>query len=199
MTYNDPYELKIVMVGDTAVGKTSIVIRELRDRFEDISIPTLGASYESKVISHNGKYIRIQIWDTAGQERFRSMIPIYYRAGDAAIICYDVTEKMSYDNVDRWKATFLENAPPNIIYFLVGNKIDCQENRKVSYQQGEDKAKEINANFFEVSAKTGSNVKELFEAICAKCLEQRDNLNLLKERQKVNLNNHNDQSKKGCC
>ena len=185
------------MVGDTAVGKTSIVLRELHDRFEETAYPTLGASYESKVISYNGKYIRIQIWDTAGQERFRAMTPIYYRAADAAIICYDVTDKPSYDSLNNWKATFLENAPPNIIYFLVGNKIDRQEDRKVSYQQGEDQAKEISAHFFEVSAKTGSNVKELFEAICAKCLEQRDNL--LREQQNLNLKNHSDQSKQGCC
>ncbi|OHT11769.1 small GTP-binding protein [Tritrichomonas foetus] len=158
-------EMKIVLIGDTNVGKTCIVKRATIGSFDEDSMPTLGASYTSKLIPVDDKEIRLQIWDTAGQERYRGMTPMYYRGAHAALIIYSITDESTFLEVDSWLTSLKDNASQNVMLFLAGNKIDNDDQRQVSPESGQAKATEIGAYFFEVSAKTGNGVEEMFQLI----------------------------------
>ena len=159
----EPKELKIVLVGHTNVGKTCIVRQATTGVFSEDSAPTLGASYVSKLTNVNGTDVRLQIWDTAGQERYKGMTPMYYRGAQTALIVYSVTDTESFESVDGWLSSLRENAEPNITLFLLANKCDCE--RTVSREQGVEKAKQMGAHFYEVSAKTGDGIDDVFNDI----------------------------------
>ena len=161
----EPKELKIVLVGHTNVGKTCIVRQATTGVFSEDSAPTLGASYVSKVTNVNGTDVRLQIWDTAGQERYKGMTPMYYRGAQTALIVYSVTDTESFESVDGWLSSLKENAEPNITLFLLANKCDCESERTVTTEQGQEKAKQMDAHFYEVSAKTGNGIEEVFSDI----------------------------------
>lgn len=157
-------EIKIVLVGNTSVGKTCIVKQETTKTFSENTVSTLGASFVSEVKTINDFEVRLQIWDTAGQERYRGMTPMYYRNAQAAIVCYAVDDLTSFEGVDSWVDSIKNNAEPDTIIFLVANKIDLP-NRQISDQDGKQRAESINASYYEVSAKTGRGVEELFTDI----------------------------------
>ena len=161
----EPKELKIVLVGHTNVGKTCIVRQATTGVFSEDSAPTLGASYVSKLTNVNGTDVRLQIWDTAGQERYKGMTPMYYRGAQTALIVYSVTDSESFDSVDSWLTSLRENAEPNIILFLLANKCDMESERVITTEQGQEKAKQMDAHFYEVSAKTGNGIEEVFSDI----------------------------------
>ena len=157
-------EIKIVLVGNTSVGKTCIVKQETTKTFSENTVSTLGASFVSEIKTINDCEVRLQIWDTAGQERYRGMTPMYYRNAQAAIVCYAVDDLTSFEGVDSWVDSIKNNAEPDTIIFLVANKIDLP-NRQISDQDGKQRAESINASYYEVSAKTGRGVEELFTDI----------------------------------
>lgn len=157
-------ELKCVLIGNTNVGKTCIVHRATTGVFEESST-TLGASYSAKTEMFDNRYFRLQIWDTAGQEKYRGMTPMYYHNAHVAMIVYSITNTESFEAVDSWFKSLRNNADPDIIIFLVGNKVDLDNERAVSAELGEKKAKEFGAEFCEVSAKTGFGIADLFSLI----------------------------------
>ena len=166
-------ELKLVLIGNANVGKTCVVKKATTSSFTEDSVPTLGASYVSKLVTCGKTDVRLQIWDTAGQERYRGMTPMYFRGAHAAIIMYSLTDSDSFASIDTWVGSLRDNADPNIIMFLVGNKQDlAAEARVVTTASGEAKAAEIKAEFAEVSAKTGYGVDDLFMNITRKYVEQ---------------------------
>jgi small GTP-binding protein len=158
--------LKIVLVGDTKVGKSCILTRFVQGTFDRTMPATIGAAFLNKVVTTANGPVRLQLWDTAGQEKFRSLAPMYYRASAVAILVYDVTSKSSLDGLEDWNAEIADKAPHNIKVIVVGNKIDLVDERVVPTASGQDLMKRLNAvHYAETSAQTGAGINELFTEI----------------------------------
>lgn len=157
---------KLVFLGEQSVGKTSLITRFMYDTFDSAYQATIGIDFLSKTMYLEDRTIRLQLWDTAGQERFRTLIPSYIRDSAVTIIVYDLTNRISFENVNRWIEDVRAERGNDVIIFLVGNKTDAaQEKRQVSVEEGEGKAKQLGCLFIETSAKQGHNVKALFNRI----------------------------------
>lgn len=160
--------LKLVLLGEAAVGKSSIVLRFVSNDFSENKEPTIGAAFLTQRVTINEHTVKFEIWDTAGQERFASLAPMYYRNAQAALVVYDITKPQSFIKARHWVKELQEQASKDIIIALVGNKIDVLENgkeRSVSREEAEKLAEEENLLFFETSAKTGENITDVFLAI----------------------------------
>ena len=169
--YDYDYLFKIILIGDSSVGKSSIVERYVNNEITDSYISTIGVDFRVKTILLDGKYIKLQIWDTAGQEKFRAITKSYYRCANAVIIVFDLTERDSYNNIDNWIKQVKTHAPDTVVTFLVGNKTDLINNRVVSYDEAQKKADDNNIIYRECSAKTAKNIESLFRLITEKTLE----------------------------
>nr|KAK5441316.1 Vacuolar protein sorting-associated protein 21 [Exophiala xenobiotica] len=187
--------VKLVLLGEAAVGKSSLVLRFVNNDFQENKEPTIGAAFLTQKISLPNRIIKFEIWDTAGQERFASLAPMYYRNAQAALVVYDLTKPTSLTKAKHWVAELQRQASPGIVIALVGNKLDlCAESssdhteaapaenedaeenmeaeptddgdaRKISTREAKSYAEEESLLFFETSAKTGTNVAEVFSAI----------------------------------
>ncbi|OAA38571.1 Rab5-like protein ypt51 [Metarhizium rileyi] len=174
--------VKLVLLGEAAVGKSSLVLRFVNNDFQENKEPTIGAAFLTQKCNLPTRTIKFEIWDTAGQERFASLAPMYYRNAQAALVVYDLTKPTSLIKAKHWVAELQRQASPGIVIALVGNKLDLasdstveNENpgdgeessdaRKVSMEEAKAYAEEENLLFFETSAKTGHNVTEVFTAI----------------------------------
>lgn len=156
------YSIKIIIVGDSNVGKSNILSQFTNHKFLENHDITIGLEFGVKKLSHNNSVYKIQLWDTAGQEVFKSLTRNYYRNSNACIFVYDITDRKSFLNIDEWKNEVKDNCNnDNLIMILVGNKSD-NKNRVISYDEGNDYAKENNMFFLESSAKTGENINEIF-------------------------------------
>lgn len=159
----DPdFLLKIVLIGDSGVGKTNLLSRFTRDQFNPDSKSTIGVEFATKTLEVEGKTVKAQIWDTAGQERYRAITSAYYRGAIGALLLYDVTSSLTFQSLTRWLQELRENADSNIVVMLVGNKCDLQELRAVSTEEGLGFAKEQSLLFIETSAMDATNVQESF-------------------------------------
>eukprot|EP00754_Rhynchopus_humris_P035457 Rhum_TRINITY_DN16988_c0_g1::Rhum_TRINITY_DN16988_c0_g1_i1::g.164959::m.164959/K07893/RAB6A; Ras-related protein Rab-6A len=166
---------KVVFLGDSAVGKTSIITRFMYDTFETSYQYTIGIDFLSKNIKVGNKVLRMQLWDTAGQERYRSMIPSYIRDSKVAVVVYDVTSRASFDAAEGWIDGVRSERGTDALIVLCGNKIDRPaEERQVSTEQGQAKAEALSALFVEASAKTEQNVGQIFVKVATKLLEGQD-------------------------
>ena len=168
-------EVKIVLLGNINVGKTSIASRYCKNSFNEHHINTIGGAYQQqKVVLSNGAIVKLHIWDTSGQERFRAMTNLYYRDAQVAILTYDITSESSFSGIAFWIEELkykVENE--NMILCLVGNKCDANDDeRKISKNQGKKYAEENNMLFYETSAKTGDGVTELFNEVATQAYEQ---------------------------
>jgi Ras-related protein Rab-5C len=195
----DSCELKLVLVGNTSVGKTCIAKMATTGEFADDAAPTLGASYMSKIVRVDAAEVRLQIWDTAGQERYRGMTPMYFRGAHAAIVAYAVTDAESFEGIDSWVSDLRDNADPEILIFLVGNKCDLDDQRVIATPNGEQKAASVPAAFYEVSAKTGDRIEELFLHIAKSFLEKAKAGEQVKPPETLQLSVAKGKAKKGCC
>ena len=153
---------KIMVLGESKVGKTSLIKRYTKDQFGGVYLTIVGMDFQDKIIQIEDKKIRLQIWDTAGQERFRNITKSYFQSAQGLIIVYDIADKESFEKINFWMENIKKNAPENVKLILVGNKCDLINERKVSIEEGEKRAKDNNIKFFEACAKDGTNVKELF-------------------------------------
>lgn len=158
-------EIKLCMLGETQVGKTSLVVRFSKNKFNAFSEPTIGASFMTKRMMFNGSQLKYNIWDTAGQERFKGIANLYYRGAAAVIIVYDITSELSFKKVEFWANEVKRHGTENSIVVVVGNKLDLEVQREVPAERGKEFADAIQASFFEVSAKTSENVEEIFHEI----------------------------------
>jgi small GTP-binding protein len=153
---------KIVFLGEGRVGKTSIGRRWSEDRFDPGTRSTVAAAFFQKnVTTKNGKSINIMLWDTAGQEEFHSLAPIYYKDAHAALLVFSVVDRTSYDRMVQWRNELFSSRREDIKFVVVGNKIDLKD-RVIETKMGEQFARENNAHYFEVSAKTGQGIDLLF-------------------------------------
>ncbi|KAI8343246.1 ras-related protein rab-2 [Chlamydoabsidia padenii] len=161
-SYN--YIIKYIIVGDSGVGKSCLLIQFTDKRFNAGRELTIGVEFGTRFISVDDKQIKLQIWDTAGQESFRSITQSYYRGAAGALLVYDISRRESFDHISTWLADVRKHANPNTTIVLVGNKSDLGENkRQVTYEEAEQFAKDNGISLFlETSAKSASNVEEVF-------------------------------------
>ncbi|KAK3083326.1 hypothetical protein FSP39_019514 [Pinctada imbricata] len=159
---DDVIKVKVVVIGDVSVGKTSLATRFTKQVFDERASHTIGASYYVRTIEIEDRRVLFQIWDTAGQERFRSLVPMYLRDTKIAIIVYDISSKKSFESMDHWKRELSASAPSDTIVALVGNKCDLHLKREVDSKHGRAYATRHGMMFLETSAKLGTNIDELF-------------------------------------
>ena len=183
---------KVVIIGDSNVGKTCIIERLIHNSFE-VTKPTIGACHYEKKIND----INLDIWDTAGQERFRSMIPMYYKGTKSIIVVYDITDTVSFEGAKKWINEVNQNVK-NASIILVGNKCDLEDNRKISREMSQLFAKENNYDYIETSAKENININALFEIVSRKVALLKDSEDLSKVR--INKDDiQNDNNRGWCC
>ena len=157
---------KLILIGDVAVGKTSIINSLLGQKFNEEYEPSIGVDFFSKTLKYKGKSIKLQIWDSAGQEKFKSLIPNYIRGASLIILVYDITNKTSFNNLNSWIEFINNYESTNII--ICGNKIDLKDKREVSYEEGEKFSEEKKMDFFEISAKEETNLLNmLFSSVAS--------------------------------
>ena len=155
---------KIIFVGDAGVGKTTIIGRIMDNPFSEVYEPSIGVDFMSKNIKYQGQNIKLQMWDTAGQEKYKGLIPSYVRNSSIVFLVYDISSKPSFDNIPNW-INFIKSIE-NTTLVLCGNKIDLDK-REVKKEEGEELAKKEGISFFEVSAKTDENIKNMFYNVVA--------------------------------
>lgn len=173
--------LKVIILGDSGVGKTSLMNRYVNDRFTQAYKATIGADFLTKETKIDDKLVTVQIWDTAGQERFQSLGVSFYRGADACVLVYDVTKPKSFESLKRWREAFLTHASPrdpdNFPFVVLGNMVDRADDRRVSAEKAKKWASSVSSGdvqvpYFETSAKEGINIELAFHTVGERALEQ---------------------------
>ena len=188
---------KIMVLGESKVGKTSLIKRYTKDQFGGVYLTTVGMDFQDKIIEMEDKKVRLQVWDTAGQERFRNVTKSYFQSSHGLLVVYDITDKESFEKINFWIENIKNNAPENAKLILVGNKCDLANERKVTIEDGENKARNYNIKFFESSAKDGTNVNELFFYLANEIYQ--DEKTKGKDNKKTMQLDSKKKGKKGCC
>jgi small GTP-binding protein len=166
-------EAKVVMLGSSTVGKSSIVTMLTRGTFSETCASTIGAAFLSKTISINGNEVKLQIWDTGGSERYRAMAPMYFQNAQAAIIVYDITVQSTFQDVEQWIKDLKEKGPPQITIALAGNKCDLGDKRKVKTEEASRFAAKNGIKIFkETSALNGTNINAIFNDVADDLLNE---------------------------
>ncbi|KAF5840580.1 Rab8/RabE-family small GTPase [Dunaliella salina] len=200
--------VKLLLIGDSGVGKSCLLLRFSEDSFTSSFITTIGIDFKIKKIMVDNKLVKLQIWDTAGQERFRTITSAYYRGAMGILLLYDVTDEASFNNIRNWMRNIEQHASDNVNKILVGNKSDmANEKRAVPYSKGKALADEYGVQFFETSAKENINVEEVFTAIAKDVMKRLQQEQAQQEQQvqppmPMQLSNPIDKEKKkksGCC
>lgn len=161
------YLFKLLLIGDSGVGKSCLLLRFADDTYTESYISTIGVDFKIRTVELDGKTIKLQIWDTAGQERFRTITSSYYRGAHGIIVVYDVTDAESFNNVKQWLHEIDRYASENVNKLLVGNKSDLTSKRAVTFDQGKEFADSLGIEFLETSAKNSTNVEKAFMTMAA--------------------------------
>lgn len=204
------YLFKAVLIGDSAVGKSNLLSRFSKDEFRFDSKPTIGVEFAYRNVHVGDKIIKAQIWDTAGQERYRAITSAYYRGAVGALLVYDVTRHVTFENVERWLKELRDHTEANIVIMLVGNKADLRHLRAVSTEDAKAFAERENTFFMETSALEALNVENAFTEVLSqiyrvaskKALDIGDDHTTLPKGQSINVGSKDDVSevkKVGCC
>ena len=175
MGSNQQYDhlIKLLLIGDSGVWKSCLLLRFSDDQFTTSFITTIGIDFKIRTVDLDGSRVKLQIWDTAGQERFRTITTAYYRGAMGILLTYDVTDEQSFDNVRNWMRNIEQHATENVCKILVGNKSDVpEEKRRVSAARGKAMADEFGIPFFETSAKAGFQVEDAFFSIARDCVSK---------------------------
>jgi small GTP-binding protein len=200
----DDFKLKIVVVGDSGVGKTNLIRRFIQDDFQSNSKATVGVEFFSKSFKMNDNVFKIEIWDTAGQERYKSITAAYYKGAKGGLVVYDVTSKTSFDNVDNWVSEIKEKASTDMKTMMIGNKIDLKDERAVSTEEALEKAKLLELPLMEASALDSTNVKQAFYDLLKEMYKEvKKTIDVVEQAEKQNegiqLDTNQKEEKKGCC
>jgi Ras-related protein Rab-8A len=194
-------QIKLLMIGDSGVGKTCLLLRYANDSFSPTFITTIGIDFKIKNIEIDQKRVKLQIWDTAGQERFRTITTSYFRGAQGIVLVYDVTDRRSFESIRNWINQIQQHADVHVNKILVGNKCDMLDEKVVSTEEGKKLAEEFNMMFWETSAKNDVNVEQSFHSI-AKSVKDRiiaDGGAGPTGGKSVTLNSSKPATKKGCC
>jgi len=190
--------LKLLLIGDSDVGKSSILLRFTEDKYNDEQPCTIGVDFKIKLVEYNGKKINLTIWDTAGQEKFRSLTSSYYRGTQGIILVYDVSRRESFNDLQIWlNEVEMYSTNPNVVKLLVGNKID-KENREVSREEGLAYAKAKAMLYIECSAKTRLGIQQAFEELVLKIMDT-PNLLIKKAAPSVEIDNSQQSESGSAC
>ena len=209
MTQEDyDFLYKIVLIGESGVGKSNLLLRFTRNEFDAEKRSTIGVEFATRSIQHDNKVIRAQIWDTAGQERYRAITNAYYRGAVGALVVYDITKENTFKSIERWLSELKDNADPKIVIMIIGNKADLSQTREVE----ENIAKEFCQNqklfFFETSALDGTNVENAFKSLLIEIYKQNasnvdDNANMNAAQSKPDVvaieQTSKEKAKTDCC
>ena len=204
----EEYEMmvKVIIIGDSSVGKTNIMSKYLKNIFNEDSKATVGVEFGSKLFNIEGHNIKAQIWDTAGQEKYKAITGAYYKGSKGAFVVYDITRKDTFDSIDRWINDLKSTADPKITIILIGNKCDLEHRREILKAQGEEKAKSFGCAFLETSALSGDNLDNAFQMMISEIFKKfknetivDDDLDNMGKGEDVKLNKEQDKKKKGCC
>ena len=206
---DEEYEMmaKIIIIGDSSVGKTNIMSKYLKNEFLEDSKATVGVEFGSKQFTIDGHVIKVQIWDTAGQERYRAITSAYYKGAKGAFVVYDITRKNSFESIEKWVNELKNVSDKNITILLIGNKSDLEDQRQVTKEQGEEKAGKLEVAFMETSALSGDNLEKAFELminqVYKKCHEEmlaENDVDIVEGGEDINLakKKENNEAKK-CC
>ena len=208
----EEYEMmvKVILIGDSGVGKTNIMSKFLKDQFMEESKATIGVEFGSKLFNHEGHKIKAQIWDTAGQEKYKAITGAYYKGSKGALVVYDITQKKTFENIEKWVNDLKAAGDPKITIILIGNKNDLDDKRQVSKDQGEEKARSFGCAFLETSAYSGDNIDKAFNLMVKEIYEKFSNDSTGEDElapgsngngEDVKLDKVNDKNikKKSCC
>lgn len=204
------YLFKVVLIGDSGVGKSNLLSRFTRNEFNLESKSTIGVEFATKSINVDGKVVKAQIWDTAGQERYRAITSAYYRGAVGALLVYDISKHITFENVERWLKELRDHAEPNIVVMLVGNKSDLRHRRTVPTEEAMAFAENNNLAFIETSALDSTGVEEAFRQILTEIYRLMSRKTMANEGAGSSLpagqtltvradKNANSSSKGGCC
>ncbi|OQS04073.1 Rab7 family GTPase [Thraustotheca clavata] len=207
MAHRKKVLLKVIILGDSGVGKTSLMNQYVNQKFSNQYKATIGADFLTKEITIDEKLVTMQIWDTAGQERFQSLGVAFYRGADACVLVYDITNPISFEKLDSWRDEFLAQAgprdPENFPFIVLGNKVDQENERRVPTQKIELWCKAKNAqqpmSFFETSAKEATGVEEAFQTIAKIALQKGQDDDIFVPAATIDLSGAATKSSGGCC
>jgi len=199
------YLFKLLLIGDSGVGKSCLLLRFADNTYTDSYISTIGVDFKIRTLDIDGKTVKLQIWDTAGQERFRTITSSYYRGAHGIIVVYDVTDKVSFNNVKQWLGEIDRYACQSVNKLLVGNKADLVEKKVVDYNEAKEFADSLGISFLETSAKSAQNVEEAFLTMTRQIKERvsRSHDGPTKPTGSVNISTNSKKIKEGkgkkCC
>ena len=193
-------KIKLMLIGDSYVGKTSLLTKYCKNEFKPTYITTIGIDFHLKYFKYKGKRIKIQIWDTTGQERYRTLARSTINSSEGFIFVYDITNRESFNNINNWVEQVKEIAPKNSKSIIFGNKSDLSKKRVIEINEGKNLAKKYNMKFFETSAKNGSNLNEGFSFLIKEIM---DDIDAVKANRKETLQlvskDNGKKVKKKCC
>jgi len=175
------YLFKLLLIGDSGVGKSCLLLRFADDTYTESYISTIGVDFKIRTIEEDGKTVKLQIWDTAGQERFRTITSSYYRGAHGIIIVYDVTDRESFNNVKNWMLEIEKYAMESVNKLLVGNKSDLTSKKVVTFEEGKELADSFQIGFVETSARMSQNVEQAFHLMASQ-IKSRVNVNVQNQR-----------------
>ncbi|XP_072971286.1 ras-related protein Rab11D-like [Typha angustifolia] len=178
------YVFKVVLIGDSAVGKSQILARFARNEFSLDSKATIGVEFQTRTLVIEHKSVKAQIWDTAGQERYRAVTSAYYRGAVGALLVYDITKRQTFDHISRWLDELRGHADKNIVIMLIGNKTDLEDQRAVSTEDAKEFAEKENLFFLETSALQATNVEAAFQTVLTEIFNIVNKKNLPADPQK---------------
>ena len=202
---NYDFIFKVLLLGNSDVGKSSLLLRYVDSVWSDTFVPTIGVDFKVKTIDIDGKKVKLQIWDTAGQERFRTVVSTYFRGAHGIFLIYDITNRDSFKNLENWLIEIEKNASENVLKILIGNKNDLEDERDISPDEGKSFANRNGMQFMETSAKMNTNVNEAFETLGKLMIDfnsqQKQAMTQDKKDKKVlgSSSGKNLNTKKGCC
>ena len=190
------YLFKLILIGNSGVGKSSILQRYMNKTFEESYKCTIGVDFLMKSVEVKGKTVKLQLWDTAGQEKYKSMVASYYRGANVALVVFDITSRSSFESLPLWIENYYKNGPEQKNIILIGNKKDMVDQRQVTQEEAEEFSETNNMIYFETSAKEGDNVDYVFNFAAEKLLEfygsQNNELNIKRQMNKTTeLQNQN--------
>ena len=195
---------KVLLLGNSDVGKSSLLLRYVDSVWNDAFVPTIGVDFKVKTLNINDKKIKMHIWDTAGQERFRTVVATYFRGAHGILLLYDVTNKDSFKNLENWLIEIEKNAQEKVLKILIGNKCDLTDDREIQSDEGKAFALRNGMEFMETSAKMNTNVTEAFETLGKLMIEFNSKSNTATQKKNENKNlkassGMNLKTKKSCC